>query len=152
MVTIGDEGFGLNGGSDTSYPFQYSEGLDFVANLAVPTIDFGTYHLYPSSWGESDSWGPSWVQAHADAAAGVGKPVIMEEYGSLTHADEAAWQAAVLGSQTAGDMVWQFGDTISTGKTPNDGYTIYYGTAEYSTLVSHVGIRGKGLNNCLIGY
>jgi mannan endo-1,4-beta-mannosidase len=124
-VTIGDEGFGLSGGSDTSYPFTSATGLDFTTNLAIPTIDFGTYHLYPSQWGESDSWGASWVQAHATAAASIGKPVILEEYGSDTHADEAAWQAAVLGTQTAGDMVWQYGDTVSTGQTPNDGYTIY---------------------------
>lgn len=35
--------------SDGSYPYQYSEGSDFVKNLAIPTIDFGTFHLYPDS-------------------------------------------------------------------------------------------------------
>lgn len=43
------EGFGLDTGSDGSYPYQYSEGSDFAKNLAIPTIDFGTFHLYPSS-------------------------------------------------------------------------------------------------------
>ena len=32
MVTIGDEGFGLEGG-DGSYPYQYTEGIDWAANL-----------------------------------------------------------------------------------------------------------------------
>lgn len=45
MVTLGDEGFGLPG--DTSYPYQYSEGVDFVKNLKIATLDFGTYHFYP---------------------------------------------------------------------------------------------------------
>jgi mannan endo-1,4-beta-mannosidase len=138
MVTIGDEGFGLNGGSDTSYPFTTGPGLDFSTNLALPHIDFGTYHLYPSSWGEADSWGPSWITAHATAAAAIGKPVIMEEYGSDTHANEASWDSTVLSTNTAGLMFWQYGDTISSGQTANDGYTMYYGTSEYTTLVTNI--------------
>lgn len=47
MVTLGDEGFGLPG--DGSYPYQYGEGLDFVKNLGIKTLDFGTFHLYPGS-------------------------------------------------------------------------------------------------------
>jgi hypothetical protein len=43
------EGFGLEEGSDGSYPFAFGEGLDFAANLAIDTIDFGTFHLYPGS-------------------------------------------------------------------------------------------------------
>jgi mannan endo-1,4-beta-mannosidase len=136
MVTIGDEGFGLDGGSDTSYPFTSGPGTNFTDLLKIPDIDFGTYHLYPSSWSEDDSWGPSWITDHATAAAAVGKPVIAEEYGSTTHADEASWQSTVLSTETAGDMFWQFGDTISSGETANDGYTIYYGTSEFTTLVT----------------
>ncbi|KAH8821831.1 glycoside hydrolase superfamily [Xylogone sp. PMI_703] len=137
MVCIGDEGFGLDGGSDTSYPYTTDPGLNFTANLAIPTIDFGTFHLYPSSWGESDSWAPSWITAHAKAAAPYGKPIILEEYGSNTHTNEESWQATVLSTQTAGDMFWQYGDTISSGQTANDGYTIYYGTSEYTAVVSN---------------
>jgi mannan endo-1,4-beta-mannosidase len=47
MVTIGDEGFGLPG--DGSYPYGYSEGVDWQKNLNISTIDFATFHLYPSS-------------------------------------------------------------------------------------------------------
>ncbi|KUJ19886.1 glycoside hydrolase family 5 protein [Mollisia scopiformis] len=136
MVTIGDEGFGLTTGSDGSYPYTTGPGLNFTTNLAISTIDFGTYHLYPSSWGEVDSWGNGWITAHATAAAAIGKPVIMEEYGSLTHSDEASWQATVLSTQTAGDMYWQYGDDLSTGETSDDGYAIYYGSTEYATLVT----------------
>lgn len=136
MVTMGDEGFGLTTLSDGSYPFTTGPGVNWTVNLQIPNIDFGTYHLYPGSWGETDAWGTTWVQAHAQAANAIGKPVIMEEYGSTTHADEAAWQAEVLATKTAGDMYWQYGDTLSTGQTSNDGYTLYYGTAEYTTLVT----------------
>lgn len=47
MITLGDEGFGLPG--DTSYPYTYSEGVDFVKNLGIKDLDFGTYHMYPDS-------------------------------------------------------------------------------------------------------
>jgi mannan endo-1,4-beta-mannosidase len=147
MVTMGDEGFGLNGGADTSYPYTTATGLNFTNNLSIKTIDFGTYHCYPSSWGEVDTWAPSWVDTHAAAAATIGKPVIMEEYGSDTHLDELPWQAEVLATNTAGDMFWQYGDTISTGETPNDGYTIYYNTTEYSELVSLLISESRG---CLL--
>ena len=47
MVTLGDEGMGLPG--DSSYAYQYSEGTDFVKNLQVKNLDFGTFHFYPGS-------------------------------------------------------------------------------------------------------
>jgi len=137
MVCIGDEGFGLNGGSDTSYPYTSGAGMSFTNNLAISTIDFGTYHLYPGSWSETDAWGNTWIETHATAAAALGKPVIMEEYGAVVHSNETQWQATILATQTAGDMYWQYGDTLSSGETANDGYTIYYGTAEYTTLVTN---------------
>lgn len=45
LVTLGDEGMGLPG--DGSYPYTYYEGTDFVKNLGISTLDFGTFHLYP---------------------------------------------------------------------------------------------------------
>lgn len=40
---------GLTTQSDGTYPFTYYEGVDFEKNLNIPTIDFGTLHLYPGS-------------------------------------------------------------------------------------------------------
>ena len=81
MVTMGDECFGLNGGSDTSYPYTNGPGLNFTNNLSIKNIDLGTHHCYPSSWGEAHSWASGCIDAHFTAAAKIGKPVIMEEYG-----------------------------------------------------------------------
>jgi mannan endo-1,4-beta-mannosidase len=47
MITLGDEGFGLPGGS--SYPYGTSDGVDFVKNLGIKDLDFGTFHMYPSA-------------------------------------------------------------------------------------------------------
>ena len=77
MVTLGDEGFGLAG--DGSYPYQFGEGLDFAANLAIATLDFGTFHLYPSTWGTQYEWGNGWIEAHGAACAAAGKPCLFEE-------------------------------------------------------------------------
>lgn len=51
MVTMGDEGFGLPSSSTTSasYPYTTAEGMDFVKNLGIATLDFGTFHMYPTS-------------------------------------------------------------------------------------------------------
>lgn len=54
MVTLGDEGMGIDGGD--SYPFQFTEGTDFAKNLEIETLDFGTFHMYPESCEFSSSW------------------------------------------------------------------------------------------------
>ena len=165
MVTLGDEGF-MNGGGDGSYPYTTGEGMDFKANLKVAVrfshvfnlsscqrkivkylmadqtqhIDFGTFHLYPGSWGEEDSWGNGWITNHATVCASVGKPCILEEYsmsGSNKTAVEQQWQATALKANgIAGDNFWQYGDSLSSGQTPNDGNTIYYGTSDFTSLVT----------------
>lgn len=135
LVSIGDEGFGFEGSLD--YPYTKSEGLDFVANLAIPTIDFATVHLYPDNWGQSDSstWGAQWIKDHATAASKAGKPLVLEDFGSKTHANVKAWEAAAVDTAgVTGSLIWQFGD--SAIKSYDDGYMIVDGSDEFSTLVS----------------
>ncbi|KAJ5180957.1 CAZyme family GH5 [Penicillium capsulatum] len=103
MVCIGDEGFGLDTGSDGSYPYSYGEGLNFTRNLEIDSIDFGTFHLYPSSRGTSTDWGNGWATSHGESCAAVDKPCLFEEYG----------------------------DTSRAGKSPDDGNTFYSGTDEF---------------------
>lgn len=143
MIAIGDEGFGLSG--DGSYPYQFSEGLDFAANLALPNVSFGTLHLYPKSWGTTNDWGNAWISTHAAACKKAGKPCLLEEYGVDVKADhcpvESKWQSTALGLKDAGlaaDLFWQLGDTVpSTGQvTHDDGHTIYYGSADWTCLVT----------------
>jgi len=147
MVTLGDEGF-MNGGGDGSYPYTTGEGVDFAANLKVPDLDFGTLHLYPGSWGETNDWGNAWITNHGAACVAAGKPCILEEYGvtSSKPAAEGPWQTTALATNgIAGDMFWQYGDTLSTGNSPDDGNTIFYGTSDYTTLVTdHVAAIGGG--------
>jgi mannan endo-1,4-beta-mannosidase len=40
-------------------------------------------------------------------------------------------------------MFWQYGNTLSTGQTVDDGYPIFYGTSGYTSLVTnHVAAIG----------
>jgi mannan endo-1,4-beta-mannosidase len=71
------------------------------------------------------------------------------EYGTTGNKQsiKGAWQpVAISTSGIAGDMFWQWGETLSTGQTHNDGYTIYYqGGADYDVLVvNHVKAIGDG--------
>ncbi|OLN92797.1 putative mannan endo-1,4-beta-mannosidase F [Colletotrichum chlorophyti] len=136
MVTLGDEGMGLPG--DTTYPYGYSEGTDWVALLNITTLDFGTFHFYPNSWGVGYAAGNKWVTDHAKACNAANKPCFFEEYGTPTnHCElERPWQITSV-ANIAADAFWQLGDTISTGRTHDDTNTIYYGTDEWTCLVTN---------------
>ncbi|KAL2823446.1 glycoside hydrolase superfamily [Aspergillus cavernicola] len=139
MVCIGDEGFGLDTGSDGSYPYGYSEGSDFATALTIDTIDFGTFHLYPDSWGTNNDWGNGWITSHGAACAAAGKPCLFEEYGVTSDhcAIEKPWQTTALNTTgVSGDLYWQYGDELSTGPSADDGNTFYYGTEEFECLVT----------------
>jgi mannan endo-1,4-beta-mannosidase len=124
MVTLGDEGF-MNGGGDGSYPYTTGEGVDFAANLKVPNLDFGTFHLYSGSWGETNDWGNGWVTNHGAACV----------------AAEGPWQKTALAtSGIADDMFWQWGDTLSGGQTADDRNTIFMGYQRFY-LIGHRSCR-----------
>ncbi|KAH8119717.1 glycoside hydrolase [Phellopilus nigrolimitatus] len=146
----------------SDYNFDGRAGEDFELDLRLPNIDFGSYHMYPQTWypqldfpGSNfsvEDWGLNWMQAHADTADMVGKPVIIEEFG-LTGLDNKtttypSWVQRALDTNHAGIMPWQFGqlnltesggnrlikyaDQILDGASPNDGFAIY--TNETSVL------------------
>ncbi|KAG9953375.1 endo-1,4-beta-mannosidase, partial [Aureobasidium melanogenum] len=142
MVTTGEEGFGPIPGDDGSYPYQLSAaGSNFTANCEVATIDFCTYHLYPESWSVAPTleWGTQYIELHAKACSAVGKPCLLEEFGASNNCTiESSWQATALkAGGTGADLFWQYGDTLSTGKTSQDGNTAYYGDALYTCLVTN---------------
>ncbi len=54
-------------------------GTDFAAFTALPSIDFGSAHLYPDAWGRDKgvAWGVAWVRNHTAIAHGLGKPMLL---------------------------------------------------------------------------
>ena len=128
---------------DGSYVYSGIEGLDFVSNLAISTIDYGTFHAYPQQWGYNNSWVNEWIIQHDQAGKVAGKPVVLEEYGSTVLTDKQSivepWQDTVLyNTSVAADLFWQFGTSLSpVDGDPLDGYTIEYDTtpgSDYEVL------------------
>ncbi len=146
LVAVGDEGF--YGDADNSdYPYSNYEGDRWRDFIAVPTIDYGTVHLYPQSWGETPSndgtdpvaWGTTWIENHLADGAAAGKPVVIEEYGlsvdgsvitdeATRDAGYAAWTGAVLASGGAGDQFWLLTSRVDDGSfyPDYDGYRVMW--------------------------
>jgi mannan endo-1,4-beta-mannosidase len=80
MVAVGDEGF-FNRPGQGSEQYTGKDGADHEAFLAMKSIDFGTFHLYPDAWSTGARWGNQWIIDHVEAAQKAGKPTVMEEYG-----------------------------------------------------------------------
>jgi mannan endo-1,4-beta-mannosidase len=148
LVTTGDEGF-YGDPSNFDYPYSNYEGDRWKDFLALPTIDYGTVHLYPQGWGENPSskpgtdpitWGTTWIANHISDGAALGKPVVLEEYGLAINAaqgvpDESTrdvgyqkWTDTVLANGGAGDQFWLLTARVDDGSFyPNyDGYRIIW--------------------------
>ncbi|KIP03911.1 glycoside hydrolase family 5 protein [Phlebiopsis gigantea 11061_1 CR5-6] len=151
LVAVGDEGF-FNEPSNPSYPYQGGEGIDFNANLAISSIDFGTFHLYPESWGQSSDpsssvWGSQWISDHATSQKSANKPVIVEEFGVTSDQTDVytAWYSTILSSGLSGDLIWQAGSYLTAGTTPNDGFAEYPDGAVYPLIKSHAAaLKARG--------
>ncbi|KAI6591715.1 hypothetical protein MCOR12_007936 [Pyricularia oryzae] len=146
LVSIGDEGQGLTG--DVWTPYWLVFGTDFWRNLQIKTIDFGTFHMYPTTWGAPVSFAYNWIKSHGSKCVDAGKPCYMEEYGvppSKGHCEvESQWQKWALETKgIAGDGFWQMGTRLSTGLTHDDTFTIYHDTDEWTCLVTDHVARAK---------
>lgn len=133
MVSLGDEGWlpPSYAGGDGSYAYSGYEGVDFVKNLAIKTLDYGTFHMYPDQWGYNYSWGSTWIAQHNAIGKAAGKPVVLEEYAAPTAALRKAWmplwQDTVLKqTSVAADAFWQFATTFADGVDPYDEYAVYW--------------------------
>lgn len=143
MVTLGDEGWFAPADNigDGSYAYSGAEGVDFVRNLGIKTLDYGVFHLYPDSWGYNETWGSTFILEHNAVGAKAGKPVVLEEYGGppspFNHTGvEVPWQTTVLkDTQLAMDQFWQFASNHSAVlQGEYDTYSIWTNTSEYQIL------------------
>lgn len=148
LVTTGDEGF-YGDLANSDYPYSNYEGDRWKDFIALPTIDYGTVHLYPEGWGENPSskpatdpvtWGTKWTTDHISAGKAAGKPVVLEEYGLAINAadgvpDEAArdaayktWTDTVLANGGAGDQFWLLTSRVDDGSwyPDYDGFRIIW--------------------------
>jgi len=164
LITTGVEGFfGLttpnlalnsNPGSD-EWDSWICEGTDFVRFHNLPHIDFTVAHMYPDLWVDRPCNGSDyckklfasrWVDTHIEQSIALGKPFVLEEFGSTAKArkgDEESYrramahredvfetvfsemeQAAASSDISVGSLFWSF----SSLKYPDyDGFSVYYG-------------------------
>jgi mannan endo-1,4-beta-mannosidase len=86
LVATGEEGFyGEPGNPDPPYSDQ--DGEHFIELTSLPAVDYGTFHIYPQTWGRTPEngidpaeWGEKWIRAHLRDRARLGKPIVLEEY------------------------------------------------------------------------
>ncbi|KAI9272966.1 glycoside hydrolase superfamily, partial [Phascolomyces articulosus] len=111
LVGIGDEGF-FNRAGESEYEYNGGTGMDFDATLALSSIDFGTFHMYPEHWSKSvEDWPSKWISDHAKAQESAGKPVIIEEYGLADASKRTTiypqWHSFIEDQNLAADAFWQ---------------------------------------------
>jgi len=128
LLALGDEGFFYRKGRGHLYDGTY--GMDWEANLALPNMDFGTYHFYPQDWGVGDrpAFARKWIRDHATVAAKLNKPVILEEYGLKTPERRRVyetWQEIIHITGTAGSLVWMLGHQALDTSGYKDDYVLY---------------------------
>lgn len=134
MVSVGDEGFlaGKEKGSknEGNWAYDGSTGINWEELIQIPTVDFGTVHLYPEHWGISKDnytdWGTKYIVDHAKIAKKYSKPFILEEYGITESAGlnrpeiYEIWNNAVFENGGDGTMFW-----ILTGVDPEHASGVY---------------------------
>ena len=110
LVTSGDEGF-----------FDRPGVLDPAAELAIPGLDFGSWHLYPDTYRIPPAQGVELVRRHGEVAAAAGRPVLLQEFGyGWQHADQPdvyrSWLRALAAEPNAAG--WAFWRLVGRVQRP----------------------------------
>ncbi|ETO69905.1 hypothetical protein F444_13584 [Phytophthora nicotianae P1976] len=147
LVASGSEGF-MN--TDKSvYLYSGPSGVDFDANLAIDSIDYGAYHAYPDTWGvaasEAKLWGVKWIEDHVASGKKANKPVVLEEYGVKTLDSDSylAWSDQVYKAKS-NMQYWQFG--VKSLSTHDDGYAIFDEDELFSTVIATAAAKFASLS------
>lgn len=141
LVGVGDEGYFRRSGAGSNALYNGSHGVDSERILGLPTVDFGTCHLYPDFNAEEDAstFGARWIREHIEAGQRANKPMLIEEYGYKTagandddgkkQRDDVfhVWLDQVLQSDGSGALVWMIASVMEDGQLyPDyDHYTAY---------------------------
>ena len=135
-VGIGDEGYFRRDLAFNHVLYNGSFGVDCERQLGVPTVDFGTCHLYPDYAAGEDpvAFGTGWITEHIQAGQRANKPMLIEEYGLKIEAGLTArnaafqtWLDQVVANRGPGALVWMIASVMPDGQRyPDyDHYTVY---------------------------
>ena len=142
LVSVGDEGW-FNIPSNSDWTYNGSQGVDWVRNNSLPTVDYGTLHLYPDYWSKDNAWSLQWITDHIHAGHTLNKPVVLEEYGwlDLTTRDSIyqGWTNTVYTNGGNGDQFWILTGLQDDGTLyPNyDGFRVTYPSSTANVISAH---------------
>ncbi|HZC26448.1 MAG TPA: cellulase family glycosylhydrolase, partial [Actinopolymorphaceae bacterium] len=132
LVCSGGEGF-----------YDRDSVIDPATELAIGSIDFGSWHSYPDYHGITPAQLVELIHRHSATAAAAGKPHLLQEFSySHLHDDQPAafqsWTDAVYDdSDSAGWLFWRL---VGRVKTPP---TLAFPAAEESPLDGWAGDNGE---------
>jgi mannan endo-1,4-beta-mannosidase len=142
LVSVGDEGW-YNEPGNPDWAYSGSQGVDWKRLISLPTIDYGTLHLYPDSWSKDNTWSLQWISNHIHDGHAANKPVVLEEYGWLDQKTRDGiytdWTNAVYQEGGNGDQFWLLTGLQDNGKYyPNyDGFRVIYPSSTASVISAH---------------
>ena len=134
------------------WTYHADNGVDHRALTALPGIDYGTFHMYPETWGTGFGWSERWIDDHLSVARELGKPSVLEEYGLKVTRDAlgrisnglparldsySAWNERVLAHGGNATMFWLLAgrDTEHGGWYPDyDQFSVYRSDATAELL------------------
>lgn len=144
LLSAGDEGFFCRSVDEWTLAARYgasgygegfgedcADGVDTVALAALSDVDLMSMHLYPDHWQTSTAWGTGWIEEHAAAAAAIGKPVYLGEFGLTDKATRMPvyheWLQAIRNSGVDGALYWILSAEQDDGTlyADYDGFTVY---------------------------
>ncbi len=142
LVSVGDEGW-YNEPGNSDWTRNGSQGVDWRYLVSLPTVDYGTLHLYPDYWGKDNAWSLQWISDHIHDGHALGKPVVLEEFGwlDLTTRDAiyTQWTDTVARLNGNGDQFWILTGLQDDGTLyPNyDGFRVTYPSSTASVFIAH---------------
>ena len=127
LVGTGEEGFDDGTPSEYSiseysntYVLRAQVGSSYVLNTAIPEIDFGSAHWYPTEFGFGSAVSDdllraqrAWLSDHKNIAENHGKPFIIGEFGLPSYGNERvnemynALYEHAESIQLDGNLLWQ---------------------------------------------
>lgn len=156
LLSAGDEGFFCRDESQWTLAAEYGasgygegfgedcgDGVDTIALASLPNIDMMSMHLYPDHWKTSTAWGTGWILEHAAAAAAIGKPVYLGEFGLNDKATRMPvyfeWLQAVRDSGVDGALYWILSSEEDNGAlyADYDGFTVYCPSQVCTLITTH---------------
>ena len=113
---------------DTNHLVGAGYGNEDMTDIAVPSIDFGTWHGYPRHFNISNDAFTAKIGSLCEIGRKASKPVLLEEFGlARSHPDQAAvyqtWLATLRNNgDCAGWLVWRLVSRQDGGAYPVDDF------------------------------